>query len=83
MYVRPHNIFLIDQRSSGKVRFTVLIFHQTLTDAMLVLRGEILFVPCWSFCRLESESRLVENVLERVLSQSLVLTEGLFAPAFS
>ena len=83
MYVRPHNIFLIDYRSSGKVWFIVLIFHLTLTDAMLVLGGGILFVPCSIFCRLESESRLVENVLERVLSQSLVLTASLFAPAFS
>ena len=34
------------------------------------------------FADVESVSRLVENILERVLSQSLVLTASLFAPTF-
>ena len=51
VYVPPHNFFLIDQRSLGKVQLTVLIFHPTLTDAMVIWGGKILFVPCWSFCR--------------------------------
>ena len=34
------------------------------------------------FADVESVPRLVENVLERVSSQSLVLTASLFAPTF-
>ena len=50
VYVLPHNCFLIDPRSLGKVQLSVLIFHSTLTDGLVVWGGEILFVPCWSLC---------------------------------
>ena len=51
VYVPPHNVFQVDPISSGEVTLTVLIYHPTLTDEMVVGGGEIIFIWCWSLCR--------------------------------